>query len=72
MSGIIVFWSNREIKMPQNVVFRLNRRIKKLFKETTKLKCRENFLPYVKAVFHSVKIFVQADFFELKFVREKI
>ena len=24
MSQIIVFWSNREIKMPRNVVFRLN------------------------------------------------
>ena len=24
-SQIIVFWSNREIKMPQNVVFRLHR-----------------------------------------------
>ena len=28
MSQIVVFWSNREIKMPQNLAFRLNRQTK--------------------------------------------
>ena len=28
MSQIIVFWSNREIKMPRSVVFRLNSKTK--------------------------------------------
>ena len=28
MSQIAVFWSNRKIRMPQNIVFRLNHEIK--------------------------------------------
>ena len=40
----------RVIKIPQNAVFRLNRKLKcneiqKLLKILAKLKCRENFLP---------------------------
>ena len=54
MSQIIVFWSNREIKMPQNVVFRPDCGVKiprnsKIVKKTrenaAKILCRENFLP---------------------------
>ena len=32
MMQVIVFWSNRKIKMPQNVVLRLNHKIKMLVK----------------------------------------
>ena len=50
MSQIIAFSSNCKIKMPRNIVFRLNRKekcreIQKLFKNLAKLKCRKNFFP---------------------------
>ena len=49
MLQIIVFWSIREVKIPRNIVFRLNRGIKmwqnsKIVQIIVKLKCRENFL----------------------------
>ena len=47
---ITVFWSDHKIKMPWNVVFKLNRHIKmpqnsKVVKKARILKCRQNFLP---------------------------
>ena len=42
MSQIIVFWSNREIKITRNVVFRLNNEIQKVFKKHPR-ESRENF-----------------------------
>ena len=34
MLRLIVFWSDHEIKMQQNIVFRLNQEIQKSFKNT--------------------------------------
>ena len=50
MSQIVEIWSNRKIKMPLNIGFKLNRKIKcreiqKLLNKPIKLKCRENFMP---------------------------
>ena len=52
---LCVFWSNREIKMPRNTVFRLNREIQEIFKKTSKILCRENFLPW--SIQNKVKIY---------------
>ena len=51
MSQIMVFWSDREIKIPRNVVIRLNHEINNatkfifLKKNTAEILYRENFLP---------------------------
>ena len=52
---LFVFWSNREIKMPRNVVLRLSREIQEIFKKTSKILCRENFLPW--SIQNKVKIY---------------
>ena len=48
MSRIMVFWSDRNIKMPRNVVFRMSRESKiprnsQITKKSAKLKLREDF-----------------------------
>ena len=51
MSQIMAFWSDREIKIPQNVVIRLNHEINNatkfnfFLKNTAKLKYRGDFIP---------------------------
>ena len=51
MSQIMVFWSDREIKISRNVVIRLNHEINNamkfifLKKNTAKLKYRGDFIP---------------------------
>ena len=48
MSRIMVFWSDRNIKMPRNVVFRMSRESKiplnsQIAKKSAKLKLHEDF-----------------------------
>ena len=50
MSHVTVFWSNRQMKMPCDEVFRVNPELKilrnsKIVQKTAKLKCRQTFMP---------------------------